>query len=229
MPIDTWCQHCGTHLKVADQWEGQEVRCPRCDHVFPALARADATKRPAEEPVQAAEASQIDSTSKAADGANSDGVSRWLLRTPEGNLYGPADRDTLDQWVTEGRVSAGCQLSDSAGGSWESAVATYPMLAEDGNPFAPSSLRGLRNHQIAHRGPLILSLALLGCVVPFVSFGASFLGTQDLRHMQQGKMDAAGEGLTRAGQVIAMVASMVWIGIFALVLLALLIRMMSSV
>ena len=67
-----------------------------------------------------------------------------------------------------------------------------------------------------------LVLALIGCFVPFLSLLPAVLGTSDLRRIQSGKVDPSGESLTRAGQIIAMVATMFWLAAFAVGLLVLL-------
>ena len=79
-----------------------------------------------------------------------------------------------------------------------------------------------------HRGRLVVGLALAGCIVPFLSVWPAVLGTRDLRQIRNGKMDPSGDSLTRAGQAIAMVASLIWVGAFAIALLAMLIGVVGE-
>lgn len=72
----------------------------------------------------------------------------------------------------------------------------------DGRPF-------LRKH----RGGLILVLGLLGLLVacPILSLMAWVMGSEDLRAIDEGKMDPAGRQQTLVGQRFGMVISLVWI------------------
>jgi hypothetical protein len=59
-----------------------------------------------------------------------------------------------------------------------------------------------------HRGGLILTLGILSLVVcGFLGIPAWIMGNADLAAMQRGEMDRSGEGLTRAGQVLGIVAT----------------------
>ena len=52
----------------------------------------------------------------------------WYLRVPEGQVYGPVDKATLDQWVQQGRADAQCYVGRSAQGPWEPIGRHYPHL-----------------------------------------------------------------------------------------------------
>ena len=151
-----------------------------------------------------------------------------MLQIPEGSTYGPVDRKTLDNWVREGRVSSDCRLRRVPEDSWYSSLVDYPMLQEVGNPFASGALSTPTQEVKAHRGNLIFGLSILGCIIPFLSVWPAVIGTRDLHLMRLGKLDPSGAALTRAGQAIAMVSSIIWFGAFAVSLLALLARMMDQ-
>lgn len=58
-----------------------------------------------------------------------------------------------------------------------------------------------------HRGTLILVLGILGIVVcGFIGIAAWLMGKSDLEKMKRGHMDREGEGLTRAGYILGLVA-----------------------
>jgi len=59
-----------------------------------------------------------------------------------------------------------------------------------------------------HRGVLILVFGILGLVVCFI-FGilAWVWGNTDLREMDAGRMDPEGRGLTNAGRILGMIAT----------------------
>ena len=72
-----------------------------------------------------------------------------------------------------------------------------------------------------HRGVLILVLGILGFVVCFIcGIAAWVMGNTDLREMRAGRMDRSGEGLTQAGRVCGMVATILVVAGLALWLLA---------
>jgi uncharacterized membrane protein len=71
-----------------------------------------------------------------------------------------------------------------------------------------------------HRGTMILVFGILGFVICFI-FGivAWVMGNNDLRQMQAGTMDPSGEGLTRAGKIVGMIAIILNIVVLGLILL----------
>jgi hypothetical protein len=58
-----------------------------------------------------------------------------------------------------------------------------------------------------HRGALILTFGILGLVC-CVLFGVAawVMGNTDLREMQAGQMDPAGQGITQAGKICGIVS-----------------------
>ena len=60
---------------------------------------------------------------------------------------------------------------------------------------------------------MILSLAVIGCIVPLVSLWPAREGTRDLRKMREGTMDSSGETMTRSGQILGMITTMLWIAV----------------
>jgi hypothetical protein len=69
---------------------------------------------------------------------------------------------------------------------------------------------------VQHRGGLILLLGLLGiilqpCPGPIFAIAAWVMGSNDLREMEAGRMDRSGSDLTRAGMIMGMIISVLWI------------------
>ena len=54
---------------------------------------------------------------------------KYLVRDPQGNVYGPADVASLRQWVQQGRIIAGMHIAAREDGEWIE-VATHPALAD---------------------------------------------------------------------------------------------------
>jgi hypothetical protein len=146
-------------------------------------------------------------------------------------------RETVDQWVAEGRVSADCELSSESDGAWKAAADVYPVLrpvpafelprAALETPLSQSRERGQLPPDAGerflkpHRGGLVLALGILSWAIGCPLFGimAWVMGSSDLREMERGQMDSSGMSLTQAGQIIGMIH--VILGVIVLVVLLL--------
>jgi hypothetical protein len=207
MPIETTCSSCGKTLRVGDEHAGGQARCPVCNAVFTVPGAAPATA-PAE---------------------------RWYLKTPEGQIYGPVPKAELDRWLHDGRVAADCQLRFGDEGAWQPAEELYPVLkprSQPQNPFAEASASvpaggpaapdpaGAKSFLVPHRGPLVLTLGILGWVFtcPVFSVIAWVLGSSDLREMREGRMDPSGQGLVQAGHILGVIHTLLSVAILTLVL-----------
>lgn len=69
----------------------------------------------------------------------------------------------------------------------------------------------------AHRGVMLLIFGILGILCCFIfAILAWVMGSGDLKAMAEGKMDASGEGLTKAGKILGIIGcifailSMLW-------------------
>jgi len=76
----------------------------------------------------------------------------------------------------------------------------------------------------AHRGGMILAFGILGLLCCII-FGilAWVMGNGDLKEMAAGRMDPAGEGMTKAGKIIGMIACIlailgvvIWLAVFVI-------------
>lgn len=74
-----------------------------------------------------------------------------------------------------------------------------------------------------HRGGMMLAFGIVGflCCVVFAIL-AWVMGKGDLKEMEEGRMDPAGEGMTKAGMILGIIACVlnaigliVWIGLLA--------------
>lgn len=173
------------------------------------------------------------------------------MKTPEGQTFGPASFQDLGRWVKEGRITPDCQLCQSAAGNWQPADWLFPSLKLQPNLGSPSHVLAGTHSQpayaprtvpapvdygpatrfvVPHRGPLILILGLTGLLIhcPIFPFMTWVMGSNDLREMQAGRMDPAGRDLTRAGMVVGIILSIVWIVGFLLFFGLMLIGMVNS-
>ena len=250
MPIETRCSTCGSCLRVDDRYAGRRARCPVCQsaYVVPQSApAAPATRESAVTPVGASRSLP----------AQAPPTRLWTMRTPEGQTFGPVGKAELDQWVSEGRLTADCTVRGENGAAWQPASQLYPALAEvapalpaDDEVIVATPVRGAENHprtapgdelpgpaagqsQRPHRGELILALGIVGLllgsvlVCPIISMMAWVMGSADLNEMRQGRMDERGHKLTRTGQILGAVYSAIWIVAMA-VLLFVVLRITST-
>ena len=213
MPIEANCPSCNRLLRVADSYAGRQARCPACNTIYVVPGGEAAT----------------------ADNDDSAPEIRWFLRTPEGQVYGPVARQTMDDWVAEGRVTNGCQLRTDRDLRWQAADEFYGVLrpqprsrpvAQPTRPTAPVTTRQTQ-FLAPHRGVLVLLLGIFGWVFacPVFSVIAWAVGNTDLREMRLGRMDPAGMDTTRFGKILGMVHTLICLGVllvafFLMVLMA---------
>ncbi|MCA9186584.1 MAG: DUF4190 domain-containing protein [Pirellulaceae bacterium] len=210
MAIELTCGGCRRRLRLADEHAGMRAVCPECNETF----TVPSVSEPAHEAIERA------------IGTSAAEAAEWSMLTPDQQVYGPVVRSQLEQWVREGRVSAACKLKQGEG-RWQTASVFFPELdvsrttvppRQPHNPFADRDV--VSNYQSPgatgyqprasnvepHRGVLVLVLSILGwAVFPLFSVAAWILGASDLKQMRRGRMDPSGEGLTRAGVIIAMI------------------------
>lgn len=178
------------------------------------------------------------------------------MKTPEEQTFGPASFQDLERWVQEGRITSDCELCQGAAGNWRPADWLFPSLkgqasfspqlaastpaamysrpAHTPSQYPPpgstaTSAAGTR-YVNAHRGALILILGLMGLFIqcPLFPFMSWVMGSNDLREMEAGRMDPSGRDLTRAGMIVGMILSILWILAFVVFFVMLLIGAAGS-
>ena len=126
MPIQISCTGCQSKLKAPDTAAGKKIKCPKCQTVVPVPAGAASGNGAA----AAAAAGKVAAKGK---------PEHWFLQTPDGSQYGPVERNELDQWYAEGRVSADCQLLREGQSQWQWASEVYTSLAAASSQSSASS------------------------------------------------------------------------------------------
>jgi hypothetical protein len=128
-----------------------------------------------------------------------------------GNEYGPMPEESLRAWVAEGRVGRTDYVWTEGMAEWAQ-VGTLPDLFPSQWPVAQAVAR--------HRGGVVLALGILGLLVCVIcGVIAWVMGNGDLREMAAGRMDPAGEGMTKAGKICGMISVILAIASFLLILL----------
>jgi hypothetical protein len=179
--------------------------CDQCGSPFEAAAGNSSTLTC---PVCAAEAPSPRAGANRVPSGNSGDKFSWFLRLPDGPVFGPVAFTQVCQWVSQGRVSADCQLRREDDPIWMPAKQEFPVLEQS---FLPDGENRVEQPKTPfpgarHRGPLVLALGLLGWVglCPAFSAVALSLGVADLREMNEGRMDPTGRPMTQTGLILAM-------------------------
>ena len=219
------CPECSQRLQLPDGKDGQQGRCPKCGAIFriSESATPDDFKHEYEE-VNYTPSPPSFSESPSVSASPSESLhdsAMWQLQIADGRVFGPVDRETLDQWVREGRVGQDSKLKQSHDREWQPAQTFYPYLRTGNNGAAPPQTNpyGEQTYRTtamprtslleSHRGGLILTLGLLGFCCFITGIMAWVMGSQDLNKMKAGTMDNSGEGLTRAGFVIGIITTVI--------------------
>ena len=251
--LETPCGGCGRMLRVPPEHAGKMARCPVCGHITQVPEGAVSVSPIAPASDQREHVGEAPAQSLSPSPALIAGVDEWYMKTPEEQTFGPASFQDLERWVKEGRITSDCQLCQSASGNWQPAdwlfpslkfqptlgspagavspAGSYPAPAYSPRTFsAPVNYGPAARYTVPHRGPLILILGLTGLLVqcPIFPFMTWVMGSNDLREMQAGRMDPAGRDLTRAGMVIGMILSILWIVGFLFLFGLMLIGMVSG-
>lgn len=130
-----------------------------------------------------------------------------------GQQYGPVTLDVLQAWVAEGRLKPTDYVWTEGMETWTEACSVAGLFASQAGAPATVFVK-------PHRGPVVLTLGILGIVPCFIcGIVAWVLANSDLREMRAGRMDPAGEGMTRAGKICGIVGICVTAGFIALYVL----------
>jgi hypothetical protein len=149
------------------------------------------------------------------------------MRTRDGAIYGPVNRQELDRWVAEGRVDDSCEFRTFPSGTWHTATKLYPHLAPGRSAAAPvpgqdpfadvlspaARAEAKRGTYLApHRGGFIVVLGVLSwvCQCPVFGIVAILAGAADMRAISAGQMDPAGRGLAQTGLILGLMHVVVW-------------------
>lgn len=216
MTVEFSCRECQTTLRVADEHIGKKARCPSCGSIQDVVGSSQQT------PEESAPQSS---------GYQSE---RWLMRTPDGDEYGPVEKTELDQWMHEGRISAHCSLRQEKHSQWNPAALVYPNLAtassapspqlsSSGNPFAAPMQQPQRTHyhrstfRRSHNGVTVLVLGILSLVIGWfcmvgVILGpiAWAMGSSELSALKRGEIDPDAHGMIMAGYVLGIIGTCIW-------------------
>ncbi len=120
MPIEFKCAQCQKEFSVADSSAGKQGRCSDCGHLNTIPDPGGATSSPSQSAAQA-----IAATFEVSSSVN-------------GAVFGPADKQTLNQWVEEGRITPDCQIKQVGSENWRPAKEVFSKFgAQNGASGTP--------------------------------------------------------------------------------------------
>jgi hypothetical protein len=196
MPTNIKCPMCKRALEVPDELMGKRVKCPGCKMIFTATPPGAA---PPED----------SSARRPRAGQKSEEAVRRKRPAP------PPDEDEDEEDEEEGeqpRVRK--KPSRRREEDYEDEQEEYEDEDEEDEEEVRPRRRGrFRRDAAPHRGGTILTLGILSLVCLPIVFGplAWTMGNNDLKQMRAGRMDRSGEGMTRAGKICGIIATVLMI------------------
>jgi hypothetical protein len=255
MPIDSICSGCGKMLRVADDFAGRKARCPICGVIYVVgdagtqaaavdsgnaettyVQPIDSNSLQGMEPLASSESlsSPISSPIAPAPSRIND---EFFVRTPNQSVYGPTDRQTVLDWIAQGRLDDSCHIRQSNSEQWIGLPAwRFQSKQQDpfANPFsvgavgsaqneslqfkpAPNSLNQSAGYARSGNGIVVLILGIGSWILCPTFLGALVcaiiaiaLGLNELKRVRQGVSPASNRTPAMFG---------LWLGIINLVVL----------
>lgn len=155
MPIDSICSGCGKMLRVADDFAGRKARCPICGVIYfvgdlgtqAASVDSGNAETTYEQPIDSNSLQGIEPQASSESLSSPFAPSRineeFFVRTPNQSVYGPTDRQTVLDWITQGRLDDSCHIRQSNSEQWIGLPA-WRFQSKQQDPFANAySVRGV--------------------------------------------------------------------------------------
>jgi len=238
-------------LRVADDFAGRKARCPICGVIYvvgdsgtqassvdSGIAETtykqpiDSNSLPSMEPL-----ASLESLSNPIAPAPSRINEEFFVRTPNQSVYGPTDRQTVLDWITQGRLDDSCHIRQSNSEQWIGLPA-WSFQSKQQDPFAnaysvrgvgpaqnesvqfkpaPNSLNQSAGYASSGNGFVVLILGIVSWILCPTFVGALIcaiiaivLGLNELKRVRQGISPASNKTPATFG---------LWLGIINLVVL----------
>lgn len=137
----------------------------------------------------------------------------------DGREYGPVDLATLQQWMSEGRVTGQTQVWDSRAGRWQSAAQVPEMATALGAAPAPPAVVPVMHATAPVTNTLavwsislaVVGLGCCGCVsIPAVVLGAVSLSQIKARREAGRELAIAGIAIGVFSMLIGALCGLLW-------------------
>lgn len=138
-----------------------------------------------------------------------------------GQQRGPVSREQIINLVNQGQLRLNDYVWSEGMPNWVP-IQNVPGLHEGATPqpahpagpgaYGGAYPQGRRRHLRPHRGSAVLTLGILGLVVCGIcGIIAWVMGNTDMAQIRAGIMDPSGEGITNAGRICGMIATILMI------------------
>ena len=133
MSVEISCTNCGKTLRAPDEKIGKQALCPSCKTVLTISPQSEDSTAAKPPPRKAA-------------------APKWFVQSYDGNQYGPITKNELDDWVSDAKLTAECQVLRDGDQQWQWAHQLYPQLSQastsgdcafDGHTYDPNKLKTL--------------------------------------------------------------------------------------
>ncbi len=166
MPIDSQCAGCGKTLRVNDEFVGRKARCPMCGYVYvvgggqvvPDPSTAETSYIPQADSLEVSTQQSLDSWSSmptektpVAQPIASEGdapvpkvlgpaaPAKFFVRTPNTMIYGPSDRESVLDWIAQGRLDDTCHIREETSEQWIGIAAWRVQSRKPQTPIATAT------------------------------------------------------------------------------------------
>ncbi len=198
MPTTIKCPTCKRALEVPNELMGRRVKCPACKSIFTATP-------PGTPPTEDTSARRQPPSPK------SESAIRRQRSAPP-----PVEVENEDQEEEEERPRVrkkGIRRREEDDEEDEEEENEDEDEEEEEEEVRPRRRRRFRRDAAPHRAGTVLTLGILSLVCLPIIFGplAWTMGNNDLKEMKAGRMDRSGEGMTRAGKICGIIATVLMI------------------
>jgi len=258
MPIDSQCTGCGKTLRVNDEFVGRKARCPLCGYVYvvgggqiasePSIAetsyapQSDSSRATGQQnadswsslPTEKPPLSQpIPSSIETSVPQVLELVApvMYFVRTPNTMIYGPSDRESVLDWIAQGRLDDTCHIREETSEQWIGMAAWRFQTRKVQNPIANPSFQNANafgsvpvssiqstGYPKAGNGNVVLVLGLVSWLLCPTGIGswvcgilAIYFATIELGKMRNGERPSKEKAIVLIGMWLGILNLVAWV------------------
>jgi hypothetical protein len=217
MPVVVNCTKCQKKLKIPDELLGKKVKCPTCSAVFTAEASEGvaedkpAPKPAAKKPPVEDKDDDVPAPKAKRKPVDEDDEDEGVSSKPS-KRKAAADEDDEDE---PPKKSSKRKVDDDDDDDDAPKKKSKRRGDDDDDDDDDRPSRRGRGNMAPHRGVMILILGLCGilpcCIGLICGPVAFFLGSADIKKMDEGSMDPTGRTLTQVGRFVGLAFGILWV------------------